>query len=150
MSLVRIIWRNIQMHDRANDAVRLAKSFVGVPFKHQGCNPLVGFDCAGLILYVAHDLGLIPCEKQSYSRRPQPNEFRQTMLRLGCTPIAEPMHGDMIRIASPEWPVHIAFYEQDGNDCWIIHAYAKTRCVVRQKVDDDVRKTFREYMRLPA
>lgn len=138
-----------EIHPQANDIIDLAKSFVGVPFRHQGCNPSVGFDCAGLILYVAHALDLTPSVKQSYSRRPQPVEFRKTMLSLGCSPISEPCHGDMVRIASPSWPVHIAFYEKKGNDAWIIHAFAKARCVVRQKVNTDISDNFREYMRLP-
>lgn len=42
-----------------DDVVRVARSYLGTPFQHRGRTPGQGLDCAGLVICVAKELGLV-------------------------------------------------------------------------------------------
>ena len=140
------------MHNRADEIVAKAKEFDGVRFKHQGRDPALGLDCAGLIIKVAHDLELFTFNTTDYPKRPNARDFRRHMLAAGFTPVAPYEHGDVLRLADPAGPpVHVAIYEVDerGKE-WIIHAWAIARKVVRTELTPSIRKHVREAMRYPG
>ena len=70
------------MHDRADDIIRVANWFVGVPYRHQGRNKM-GLDCAGLIIVVGDMLNLMKEDgPRGYPRRPDTKRFTQALTKL--------------------------------------------------------------------
>lgn len=55
------------------DVVRLARSYVGTPFQHMGRQPGVGLDCAGLVICVARELGLVTPDFDVPAYTPSPD-----------------------------------------------------------------------------
>ena len=53
----------------ADDVVVSARSAIGIPFRHQG-RSVTGLDCAGLIVWVAQELGIEHHDSAGYGRRP--------------------------------------------------------------------------------
>ena len=58
--------------------VAAARSFVGIPFRHQGRDPETGLDCRGLLFAICAKLGHQPRHqhRDDYARDPDPKEFR--------------------------------------------------------------------------
>lgn len=56
--------------------IATARGYLGTPFHHQGRAPGVGLDCAGVVVCVAHALGLSAADVRGYSRQPDPVLFR--------------------------------------------------------------------------
>lgn len=56
--------------------VATARSYLGTPFHHQGRAPGIGLDCAGVVVCVAHELGLSSADVRGYPRQPDPMRFR--------------------------------------------------------------------------
>ena len=139
------------MHDKADDIVFIATGLVGVRYRHQGRNS-EGLDCAGLISTVAKMLELTDKDTTSYSRRPNVPEFTSFMLETGCVqlPYGEHRHGDILRMNTAGWPVHIAIYEVDerGQE-WYIHAFLPHKKVTRDPLTDMVKKSISSVWRFP-
>jgi len=128
------------MHTRANDIISTAKDLVGVPYKHLG-RSRAGLDCAGLLIYLGHAYNLTDKDTTAYSRRPNAEEFTKFMIQFGCTQIRvnELEHGDILRINTGGWPVHLGIYEIDEYErSWYIHAYLPHRKVSRDPVTPEV------------
>ena len=139
------------MHDRANEIVDTANSLVGVRYRNQG-RSRVGLDCAGLVIYVAKLCGISNFDTTSYSTRPDAHEFTMAMVRAKCTqiPYTKLRHGDMLRLNSEGWPVHIGIYEVDENQReWYIHAYLPHKKVSRDPVTLEVRAKISSTWRFP-
>lgn len=113
------------MHPRANEIVDCARSLVGVPFKHQGRDTR-GIDCVGVPIYIAKELGIKEWNSVAYPPRPNMALFEKLIRQTGATlvPFKEVAHGDMLRVMSYRFPVHMGIYAKDakGNE-YIIHAY---------------------------
>lgn len=139
------------MHAKANELVTIANGLVGVRYRHQG-RSRVGLDCAGLIIVTAKLCGISSFDTTNYSNRPNATEFTREMIRAGCTqlPLAELKHGDLLRLNTAGWPVHIAVYEVDdmGQE-WYIHAYLPHKKVSRDPVTADVRARISSVWRFP-
>lgn len=139
------------MHIKANELVETAKSLVGTRYRHQGRNE-VGLDCAGLIIVVAKSLGLTNKDTTSYSRRPNVSEFTAFMIETNCTqlPYGKHEHGDILRMNTAGWPVHVAIYEVDerGQE-WYIHAFLPHKKVTRDPLTDTVKKNISSVWRFP-
>ncbi len=127
-------WGSIQMHAKANDIIYVANSLVGVPYRHQGRNQN-GVDCAGLIVVVGQMLDLMTAEeKRDYPRRPNVKAFTEEMIKVGLKqrPHNSREHGDILRVSTATWPVHLGIYEVDARGLeWIIHAYQPHKKVTR-------------------
>lgn len=127
-----------------------ANKHVGVRWRHLGRDPATGLDCAGLIIRVACDLGIVDYETTAYSRRPNSNEFRRVMLEAGMISVAPREHGDVLRLAAPKWPVHVGILEiDDAGVEWLIHAWADARMIVREHLTATKQLQIREIMRFP-
>jgi cell wall-associated NlpC family hydrolase len=121
------------MHAKANDIVYVANGLVDVPYRHQGRNS-AGLDCAGLIVVVGQMLDLMGAEEtRNYPRRPDVKKFTEEMLKAGLKQRSGPReHGDILRINTEGWPVHLGIYEVDARGQeWIIHAYQPHKKVTR-------------------
>ena len=128
------------MHARANDIVTTAKGLVGVPYREKG-RSTSGLDCAGLLIYLAHMYDLTDKDTVAYSRRPNAKEFTDFMIYAGCTQIrmSDLEHGDILRINTNGWPVHVGIHEVDEYErSWYIHAYLPHRKVSRDPVTPEI------------
>ncbi len=139
------------MHVKANDIVYVANGLVGVRYRKQGRNSS-GLDCAGLIIVIAHLLDISDKDTTAYSDSPNVEEFTTFMLETGCKQLSygQHEHGDIIRLNTAGWPVHLGVYEIDewGQE-WYIHAYAHHRKVTRDPLTDLVKAQISSVWRFP-
>lgn len=130
----------------AADRLAVARSFLGVPFLHQGRNPAVGVDCVGLGVLYLRALGIEVRDRTDYDRNPD-GTLRDELVRAMGPPVAEgpgcwkhAKPGDVLslRYANlsrvPERHVAIAteLYGQHA----MIHADSKEKRVVEHPMDD--------------
>lgn len=72
----------------AADRLAVARSFLGVKFKHQGRNPALGIDCVGLGVLYLRALGVKVHDRTDYGRDPD-GSLRAAMCRSMGDPVAE-------------------------------------------------------------
>lgn len=106
-----------------------ARSYIGCRWHHQG-RSRAGVDCVGLVIRVAHALGLSDFDIADYSRQPDPAMMR-ALLALHMEPVGQPQIGDVLLMKFEREPQHVAIVTDQG----IIHAYAQTRRVVEHRLD---------------
>jgi hypothetical protein len=113
--------------------VAAAKGWLNVPYKHAGRSRF-GVDCAGLIVKVAHDVGLSDYDSVNYPRRPVPEDFLREMRdHLVPVPVDQMGHGHVAVFREPKHPCHTGIIEVDeAGRRWVIHAYAPARKVIRE------------------
>ena len=124
------------MHHRANDIVECAHTLIGVPFKHQG-RDLRGIDCVGVPIYISRTLGIKVWESPAYTPRPDMVFFNKLIRESEATPVPflDVAHGDMLRMLSFRFPVHIGIYEVLPNGAeYVIHAFQPFKKVVRSRL----------------
>lgn len=65
----------------ASDIIEVARSYVGVRYRHQGRDRITGLDCIGLVILIAKDLDLIPFhfERKDYGRLPNTTELEDKL-----------------------------------------------------------------------
>ena len=135
------------MHDKANDIISIANAFVGIPYMHQG-RSRAGLDCAGLIIVagqMANVMGPEPENTKAYPRRPNASKFAAAMIAAGLVerPYGSQEHGDILRINTGGWPVHLGLYEIDARGQeWYIHAYLPHKKVTRDPLTPGVKRTI--------
>lgn len=140
------------MHVNSDAIVEIAKGLVGVRYRHQGRNSY-GLDCAGLIIVIAHLLDLTDKDTQAYGRRPNAQEFTAFMIEAGCKqlPYGKHEHGDIIRLNSAGWPVHLGIYEiDDRGQEWYVHAYAPHKKVTRDPLTRAAKANISSVWRFPG
>lgn len=113
------------------ELVRIARTWLGVPFHHQGRNRS-GVDCGGLLLCIGKEAGLEIVPPQTYSQSPDPDVI-ETALALHCTRIQvrDALPGDVYWLSFAGEPRHVAL----ASDIGIIHAWAKPGMVVEHRID---------------
>lgn len=124
------------MHQRANEIVECAHTLIGVPFRHQG-RTLLGLDCIGVPLYIGKTVGFLDWNPPPYDPRPNMELFERMIRESGSTPVLfkAVAHGDMLRMMSHRYPVHIGIYEIMPNGAeYVIHAYQPFKKVVRSRL----------------
>lgn len=132
------------------DIVTAARSYMGVRWLHQG-RSREGIDCAGLVLKVAHELGLTEFDTADYA----PQATDETMLAL-CSEHMQPVEfadlrpGDVVVMAYDD-NRHLAFvgdYLYGGLS--LIHAYSQApRRVVEHRFADEFTARVRGCFRFP-
>lgn len=139
------------MHAKGQDIVATANSLLGVKYRHQGRN-LAGLDCVGVPIYIGAALGIKEWDTTSYSSRPNIKEFLRLIRDTGSTevPLAQMANGDMLQMNYHGWPVHVGIYEKDekGNE-YIIHAFARHRCVTRDPLTVEQKAKIKSVWRFP-
>jgi cell wall-associated NlpC family hydrolase len=98
-----------------------ARTFVGTPFVHQGRQPGVGLDCAGVVLCAAWEAGLTLPEVADYGRLPKVEHLVASLgERARAVEVGYLAPGDVLLFA---WrsgqPAHFAVWDEG---C-IVHAY---------------------------
>lgn len=130
---------------REKQIIAAARSYLGVPFAHQGrCR--AGMDCLGLLVCVARDCQLLHDGKPlwqhdegGYGHYPDTIHLRAQLEAVLC-PAAQPQAGGVLLLTHDGRAQHLAIIGQLGNgDLTLIHAYAPARSVVEHRLDDDWR-----------
>lgn len=134
------------MENVKRQIIRTARHYVGVPFKHQGRTG-DGLDCIGLIIRVAHDLGLSTADFKAYTREPNARVFFDNLAHHLTRKPGEPEPGDVIAFALPKYPCHVAIYTDLGT---IIHALSKRGSVVEHTLSEDWRRRIRSVWEMPG
>lgn len=112
-----------------------ARSWIGVPWLHQG-RSRHGVDCVGLIVKVAHDLGISDYDSNDYQRRTHGHAFlRHFRENMKEKPIAEAAPGDVMLFRDSSYPCHSSIIGKDHRGLTIIHAYAIRRRVVEELLE---------------
>jgi hypothetical protein len=121
----------------AHLVVAAARSYLNVRWHHQGRNR-AGIDCAGLVICVAHDLGLSDFDTSDYGRLPQGHEMRRLMrehcVELPANNAFAPGLVALMRFDAEEQ--HLAIvgdYPYGGYS--LVHALVQERRVVEHRLD---------------
>ncbi len=136
-----------------SDVAAAARAWLGVPFRHQG-RSREGVDCAGLIICIARELGLVDAgfDVQGYSRRPDGVSLLaacgmhcERILPAGMAP------GDVALLRIDQHPQHLAVlaeYFAGGRS--LVHAYAPARAVAETRLDEWWQQRLVAVFRLPG
>lgn len=104
--------------------LEVARSFLGAPFRHQG-RSMWGLDCAGLVIRVAHRLGLSEFDTLDYARLPD-GASMQALCNEHLVRIHDPRVGCVALMSIDVHPQHLGILTGEG----IIHAHMLARrCV---------------------
>jgi len=111
----------------AADVVREARSWVGVPFRHQGRDRR-GIDCWGVPVVVLRELGALPAgfDEVGYPRQPQLGEIQDHLTRF-CTVLPKPVPGCLIALRMLVTTAHVAIHTDTDT---LIHAMEKHAAVI--------------------
>lgn len=112
---------------KRNEAVELCLEQVGKEFVEQGRNPEVGFDCVGLIVYVAQSLGLKVEDLKGYSQMPSNGYFLKAIdNNLIKVKPDDVKVGDLVIFSMLSEFHHIAMITKIEPQMWICHAVSGT------------------------
>lgn len=118
--------------DLADAIVAEARTWLGVPWRHQG-RSRAGVDCAGLVVLVARTLELADHDSTAYGRRAQGQgfveHFRGHMEGIAVTQ-ARP--GDVLVFADQAYPCHCGFLTERLGRPHLLHAHATRRQVIEE------------------
>jgi cell wall-associated NlpC family hydrolase len=113
------------------DVIAEARRHLQVRWVHQG-RSRAGVDCVGLIIKVAHGLGLSTFDIADYSRQPDPVMMRSLLAEhMEAIAAVSAQPGDVLLMRFEREPQHVAIVTDIG----IIHAYAQARKVVEHRLD---------------
>lgn len=119
----------------ADQIVTLARSWLDVPFLHQG-RSRQGVDCAGLVICVARDLGVLPPDGDVTGYTRQPDGSMQRACEHYMTR-SQPAVGNVFIMRFEGEPQHMGFftpYRHGG--LAVIHAVASHGKVVEHRLDN--------------
>lgn len=106
--------------------VRAARTWIGVPFRHQG-RDRSGIDCVGLPIAIVQSLGVpLPEIDASYARSPSEADLKQHLAQF-CTPLPQPVPGALIALAVRSTVTHVAIYTDTDT---LIHPLERQGAVV--------------------
>jgi cell wall-associated NlpC family hydrolase len=130
------------------DIVSIARTWLDVPFRHQG-RSRHGVDCGGLLLMVATDAGLSVAAPTVYSMSPDPDMIADT-LQTNCTRLQfrDQHPGDVLLFSFAGEPRHVGIASELAGHPAVIHAWAKPGKVVEHRIDDLWHKRLRAVYRL--
>lgn len=115
------------------DAVAAARAKVGAGFRHQARGP-DAYDCVGVVIAVANELGLSDFDIRTYTRQPNPAQMRALLEEhLDYVRWDDVLPGDVLWFRAPE-PQHLGIVTQ-REPMMMVHAFARTERVVETSVD---------------
>jgi len=126
--------------------VACARTALGTPFLHQGRQPGRGLDCAGLVLWVGHALGLTDFELTNYPRLPEEDRLLDLAARAGFIETRAPRPGDVHCLRLLQHPQHLAIATEAG----IIHACQRRGQVIEHRLDTGWRARIVASYRYPG
>jgi cell wall-associated NlpC family hydrolase len=116
-----------------SEIVRVARSWVGTKFHHQGRKKNIGVDCIGLIVGVAQELGLPTSDRLNYARQPDESELQNALdsnlqkcgLQVGAIAL----------FSIDNRAQHVGIISNYNEHFGVIHAYIQARKVVEHTLD---------------
>jgi cell wall-associated NlpC family hydrolase len=112
------------------DVADNAVSWLNVPWRHQGRSRR-GIDCVGVVIMLAHELGLSDFDTTAYARSPNGVDFltgfKKHMDRVAP---GEERPGDVVVMRDSVLPCHCGVLVQFRGETHLIHAAARRKKVV--------------------
>jgi len=134
--------------------VEVARSYILTPWHHQARikGPKGGVDCAGLIICVARELGLLGdyVDAANYSRYADGTLKPLCDRYMHSVPFNEARPGDVLLIAFEAEPHHLGFMAYLASQATVIHSYAEARCVVENAIEPVWRRLIRGAYSIPG
>ena len=124
-----------------NKIIEIARSWLGVPWRHQGRGK-TGIDCAGLIIVVGKEIGYLSegFDKTNYSRRshgPQfLNVFRESLIEKNNNLL---LPGDVVVLREDIYPCHSGIIGYKYDRLTLIHSIAEHRKVIEEDLEQNGR-----------
>lgn len=113
--------------------VAAARGMVGTRWHHQGRKPGVALDCAGLVVCVGKQLGLLTFDTVAYQRDSAANHFVRYFQQHGIErPRRSLAPGCVVALHEARYPCHCGIVARQGKRLTLIHAYARRRAVVEE------------------
>ena len=112
----------------ANKIICRAKELLGLPWVHQGRNPNLGLDCAGLCIEVLRTSGVIIDAPADYGRAANPEKM-QYIIDTYCDKVSHPMGGDFLLIKFRHTPRHLGIVIDKKT---MIHSYENKGVIVQE------------------
>lgn len=121
--------------------IRVARSFVGVPYGNQG-RSLQKLDCGGLVIMVGRQLDYMDLEVLGYSMRPNKEDFEWLMeFAMAEVPKEETSPADLLAFDYGHGIQHIAIVSTVEPAVRLIHAKPKFG-VVEQTIHGHERRSW--------
>ncbi len=120
------------------EIVELVRSTLGTRWRHQGRDPALGLDCAGLVIWVGWESGYLPREfdVQGYRRIPDGRTLHAALTdhaQLRTWPHWRPGDFVLLRDIATTWPCHLGFLvpRAGSEEPNMVHCWARQhkRCV---------------------
>jgi cell wall-associated NlpC family hydrolase len=118
-----------------DDIVAAARSYIGVPWRHQGRTRRRGVDCFGLVIRAAADCGITVPDEAGYSRSPDGVSILDGMrARFDPIRLADVKPGDVLGFAELVYPCHIGIAApgRTMGALNVIHAHVRRRKVLEE------------------
>ena len=138
---------------------QIAWGYLGTPFMHQGRMPGVGLDCAGVVICIARERGLVPPDFDVTNYAQQPD---QTSIVDACekylvrVPRAQAQPSDVLVMRWDRWPQHLGImgvYPTDPAQRVVIHAFMrpgeKDAAVRYHRIDPNLNRSIVRVYRFP-
>jgi cell wall-associated NlpC family hydrolase len=118
--------------------VETARKYLDVKWKHQGRNPEVGVDCAGLVVLVAKEIGLSSYDTVNYQRNAHNDAFvKHFANNMKKKRMLDRKVGDVLLFRDALFSCHSGFVSEKNGVQHIIHAYARYKKVVEEPLTDE-------------
>ena len=131
-------------------AVLEARTYLGVPFQHQG-RTAAGLDCVGLLVVVFRALGHPVHDLEAYARDPHHGLLERTVEANGCVRVDDPQPGDIALIAFHGVTRHAALIGDHADGLSLIHAHNMgSKRVIEHRLDAKWAKRVTRVYRMPA
>lgn len=120
---------------KRQEIVDLARTYLGVKWQHQG-RTREGIDCAGLVVVVGKELGLIDFDMTNYRRRPDKDHFVQFFAQGGGIRkrIIDAKPGDVLVMRESTYPCHSVIVSEKYDVPHIVHAHMPRRVVFEEQL----------------
>lgn len=121
----------------------MPRDLIGVPWHHQGRDPVLGVDCIGVVIVYLRSLGYVIRDRTDYTQDPDGSLYAETVRVLG-EPVAQGRNagqhiqaGDVVLMEfSRHKPRHAAIVGDHPHGPTIIHADNRERKVVEHRADE--------------
>jgi len=131
------------------EIVDSARSWVGVPYLHQG-RTRKGVDCIGLLACIAKQFQISDYDETDYGRRPSGLHMRRVLQdNLQPIALADLREADILHMATDNEPLHVAVVSR-ANPLYIIHSSSDFGKVIEQRLDDVYVRRLRACYRIPG
>jgi cell wall-associated NlpC family hydrolase len=113
--------------------VEEARSYLGTKWVHQG-RTRNGIDCAGLVVCVGNNLGLIAYDRNDYQRYPDGSAFLHFFTEGGGLqkPVLSAKAGDIMVLREGAYPCHTSIVSEKRGQLYIIHSFIVRKQVVEE------------------